>query len=79
MSKIQPLGRRALDHLPPRGTIFRVNPSAHYEFHGRRGRPVELKDPEGFDNVSAIWSAAFLLMNAPCVALSVRVSISAGG
>jgi hypothetical protein len=48
MSKILPLVRSALDHLPPTGYIFRMNPFAHREIGRQRGRPIELKDPERF-------------------------------
>jgi hypothetical protein len=47
MSKIPPLVRCALDDLPDGSNIFRVNPLEH-EIKGGRGRPVQLKDPEGF-------------------------------
>jgi hypothetical protein len=47
MGEILRVVRCALHDLPEGGNIFRVNPLAH-EIQGGYGRPVQLKDPEGF-------------------------------
>ena len=47
MSKILPLVRCALNHLVPSCNIFGVDPLAQ-QIQGRRDRPLELEDSEGF-------------------------------